>query len=98
MGDDGHTASLFAGAPGLEAALDARRPERVALLTAAGASHRRVSLTLRALLDTRAVMILIQGETKRCAIEQAAQTDPSRHPIAAFLLQQAVPVHLYFNP
>jgi 6-phosphogluconolactonase len=96
MGDDGHTASLFPGAPGIDWALDARRPEQAALVTPA--SYRRISLTVRALLDARAVMILIQGEGKRSAIERAAQSDPAHHPIAAFLLQQAVPVRLYYNP
>jgi 6-phosphogluconolactonase len=97
MGADGHTASLFPGAPGTAAALDARRPGQVALITPAGAAHRRISLTLRALLDAREVMILIQGEDKRAAIERAAQSDPAQHPIAAFLQQAAVPVHVYHS-
>ncbi len=96
-GEDGHTASLFPGAPGTAEALDLRRPERVALVSPAGAPHPRISLTLRALLDTRAVMILIQGEGKAAAIERAARSDPARHPIAAFLLQKSVPVHVYYN-
>jgi 6-phosphogluconolactonase len=97
MGEDGHTASLFPGAPGTAEALDLRRPERVALVSPAGAPHPRISLTLRALLDTRAVMILIQGEGKAAAIERAARSDPARHPIAAFLQQKSVPVHVYYN-
>jgi 6-phosphogluconolactonase len=97
MGEDGHTASLFPGAPGTEAALDLRRPEQVALVAPATAPHRRVSLTLRALLDTRAVVILIQGEDKRAAIERAGRSDPAHHPIAAFLRQRTVPVHVYYN-
>jgi 6-phosphogluconolactonase len=98
MGDDGHTASLFPGAPGTAAALDLRRPEQVALVVPAGAPHRRISLTLRALLDARAVMILIQGDGKRAAIEQAARGDPAQYPIAAFLQQQTVPVYVYYSP
>lgn len=98
MGDDGHTASLFPGAPGTAAALDRRQPEQVALVVPAAAPHRRISLTLRALLDARAVMILIQGEAKRAAIEQAAGSDPAQYPIAAFLQQQTVPVHVYYSP
>jgi 6-phosphogluconolactonase len=97
MGEDGHTASLFPGAPGTAAALDLRRPELVALVAPIKAPHRRVSLTLRALLDTRAVVILIQGEDKRAAIEQAGRSDPAHHPIAAFLRQREVPVHVYYN-
>ena len=98
MGEDGHTASLFPGAPGSAPALDARACERVALVAPSTAPHRRISLTLSALLDTRAVMILIQGRGKRIAIERAADTDPHTYPIGAFLSQQSVPVHLYYNP
>jgi 6-phosphogluconolactonase len=98
MGEDGHTASLFPGAPGTAAALDLRRPERVALVTPASAPHQRVSLTLRTLLDARVVMILIHGRGKRAAIEQAAHSEAAVHPIAAFLHQRDVPVHLYYNP
>ena len=98
MGEDGHVASLFAGAEGSAPALDARSAERVALVAPSTAPHRRISLTLPALLDTRAVMILIQGERKRIAIERAAGADPLVHPIGAFLGQQSVPVHLYYSP
>lgn len=98
MGEDGHTASLFPGASGTLEALDAARPQQVALIRPDGAPHSRVSLTLRTLLDTRVVMILIEGESKRAAIERAVGHDPARHPIAAFLQQRTVPVHLYYNP
>jgi 6-phosphogluconolactonase len=98
MGQDGHTASLFPGAPGTAEALDARRPQLTALVTPTGAPHARISLTLRALLDTRAVMILIEGESKRAAIERAVDRDPALHPIAAFLRQGTVPVQLYYSP
>jgi 6-phosphogluconolactonase len=98
MGEDGHTASLFPGAAGMPEALDARRPACVALIEPANAPHPRISLTLRALLDTRAVMVLIDGERKRSAIERAAGSDPQHHPIAALLQQSAVPVHVYYNP
>jgi len=98
MGEDGHTASLFPGAPGTLEALDAARPQQAALIRPDSAPHSRISLTLRALLDTRAVMILIEGEPKRRAIERAVGGDPAHHPIAAFVQQTAVPVHLYYNP
>jgi 6-phosphogluconolactonase len=98
MGEDGHTASLFPGAPGTLEALDTNRPQQLARVTPEGAPHERVTLTLRALLDTRVVMILIEGESKRAAIERAADRDPALHPIAAFLQQRTVPVQVYFNP
>jgi 6-phosphogluconolactonase len=98
MGEDGHTASLFPGAAGTAEALDTGRPQRVALIRPAEAPHPRISLTLRALLDTRAVMILIHGERKRGAIERAADSEPTHHPIAALVQQAVVPVHLYYSP
>jgi 6-phosphogluconolactonase len=98
MGEDGHTASLFPGAPGTLEALDAARPQQAALIRPGSAPHARVSLTLRALLDARVVMILIEGESKRAAIERAVDGDLARYPIAALLQQTAVPVHLYYNP
>lgn len=97
MGEDGHTASLFPGAAGTAEALDMRRPQYVALVAPADAPHRRISMTLRALLDSRAVLILIHGERKRVAIETAADGVPARHPIAALLRQAAVPVHVYYS-
>jgi 6-phosphogluconolactonase len=97
MGEDGHTASLFPGAPGTAEALDAAGSAQVALVTPAAAPHPRITLTRRALLDSRAVMILIQGEGKRATIEQAAHSPPGRYPIAAILQQTAVPVHVYYS-
>lgn len=98
MGDDGHTASLFPGAPGTAEAMDLRQPQRVAAVTPATAPHRRISLTLRALLDARLLLIHIAGEGKRAVIEHAARGTPAQYPIAAVLQQQAVPVRLYFSP
>ncbi len=97
-GDDGHTASMFPGADATPAALDLRRPQRLAAVTPKDAPHRRISLTLRALLDARLVAILIAGAGKRAAIELAARSTPEQHPIAAFLQQDAVPVHVFFSP
>ena len=98
MGEDGHMASLFPGAAGTAEALDTRRPQRVALVKPAEAPHARISLTLRALLDARVLMILIQGERKRAAIERAAESEPTHHPVAALLQQAVVPVHLFYSP
>ena len=98
MGDDGHTASLFPGAPGTAEAMDVRRPPLVAAVTPATAPHRRITLTLRALLQTRLLLIHLAGEDKRATIEQAARGTPAQYPIAAVLQQQAVPVALYYSP
>jgi 6-phosphogluconolactonase len=98
MGDDGHTASIFPGAPGSAEALDTSRPQRLALVTPATAPHRRISFTLRALLDSRRIVVHLAGASKAAVIEAAARSTPQQHPIAAILRQDAVPVHLYYSP
>jgi len=98
MGEDGHTASLFPGADGTAAALDLRRPQRVAAVTPVTAPYPRITLTLRALLDARALMILLQGEAKRATIEMALRCDPAQHGGHGMLRQEAVPVHLFYSP
>jgi 6-phosphogluconolactonase len=98
MGDDGHTASIFPGAPGAAEALDTSRPQRLALVTPQTAPHRRITLTLRALLDSRLLLIHLCGSGKAAVIEAAARSTPAQHPIAAILQQQSVPVHLYYSP
>lgn len=98
MGDDGHTASIFPGAPGAAEALDTSRPQRLALVTPSTAPHRRISLTLRALLDSRQLLIHLAGSDKAAVIEAAALSTPAQHPIAAVLRQDAVPVGLYYSP
>eukprot|EP01041_Mallomonas_annulata_P019505 gene19505-38883_t len=57
MGDDGHTASLFPGAPGLNQALYSSGP--VAWVRPATAPHARLTLTLPALLATREIALSI---------------------------------------
>jgi len=98
MGEDGHIASLFPGAPGTAAAMDRQRPEQLALVSPTQAPHRRITLSLRALLDTRALLLLIQGEAKRAAIERAGAASPQLYPVSAVLQQNAVPVELYYCP
>jgi 6-phosphogluconolactonase len=101
MGADLHTASLFPGAEGLEAALDRDRPALVAALRPAEAagSTRRVSLTLRALLDSRLIVLLLKGADKRAALERALGPGPlAEAPVRGVLLQDRVPVHIYWAP
>lgn len=97
MGDDGHTASLFPGARGTAAGLDPQHPQRVVATWPETAPHARLSLSLRALLDSRLLALAISGERKRQVIEAAVDAAPARLPIAAFLQQTQVPLHLFFN-
>lgn len=98
MGDDGHTASLFPGAAGTHAGLDPQPARRVIATYPTTAAHARLSLTLPALLATRTLILAIQGEGKRAILERAAASSAQELPIAAFLQQDTVPLHLFYNP
>lgn len=85
MGEDMHTASLFPGAPELDAALRPDAPP-VMQITPPGQPEARMTLTapvLRAALSTH---ILITGDAKRAALKRAATlADPRRAPISLVL-------------
>jgi 6-phosphogluconolactonase len=101
MGDDGHTASLFPHATGLEAALDTTRPDLVQAMHASDAATtgERLSLTLRAILDSRLIVLLIRGEAKAAAYRNAAAgTDVLEAPVRAVLHQSQTPVQVFWSP
>lgn len=79
LGDDGHTASLFPGTGAVRSSglTVASRPE--------GVRQPRLSLTARALSDSRTVVFLVSGETKRRALAQtlAGAGDEDRYPARA---------------
>lgn len=97
MGDDGHTASLFPGARGTASGFDPQLVQRVVAIYPDTAPHARLSLSVRALLDTRVLALAISGATKRHVLEAAAQASPTQFPIAAFVQQTRVPLHLFFH-
>lgn len=101
MGDDGHTASLFPRAPELKEALNTSDPALVRAVIAQGATqtNERISLTLRAILDSEWIVVLIKGAGKRVAYEAAAgASDIIEMPVRAVLNQQTVPVAVYWSP
>ncbi|MBC7700412.1 6-phosphogluconolactonase [Aquabacterium sp.] len=85
MGADAHTASLFPGSAQLAEALDDARAARCLAISAPPLPNvpvDRVSLSRRALLDTRHVVIHITGLPKRQLLEQARLAGPiERMPI-----------------
>jgi len=89
MGEDGHVASLFPGDPDLAANLDPEGERLCVGVARAGLEPfvPRISLTARALLSTRLVVLLITGEAKRALVERIA-ADPNFAPPAATLLRQ----------
>jgi 6-phosphogluconolactonase len=97
MGDDGHTASLIPNAEGLARALDTSDPALARAVAPPGLEE-RMTLTLRALLETRWIAILIQGAAKRAAYEKAmAGRDVAQAPVRAVLHQDAVPVAVFWT-
>lgn len=81
MGEDGHTASLFPGALGLEAALEGKEP--VAAITAPGAEESRVTLTLPVLAASGWMGLLIHGAAKREVLERIVPDAPVARVLAA---------------
>lgn len=95
MGDDGHTASWFPKAQNLKELLDLENTDEVAITDPVTATHKRVTLTLSAVLNSREIFIHITGEKKRSILESAEE---QRFPIAAVLTQSKTPVTLWWAP
>ena len=100
MGEDGHIASLFPGTTGLAAALDPDGARLAIGVELAGLAPYvpRISLTGRALLDAKLIVLLTGGAPKRVLIERAL-TDPAfSAPVSALLRQTRAPVRLLWSP
>jgi 6-phosphogluconolactonase len=103
MGEDGHVASLIPGSPVLAAAMD---PHGAALTAESPQGFGnppvpRITLTLAALLQSRAIFLLIAGELKRQVIARAAENaygDGEELPVGALLAQSDVPVRVLWAP
>ena len=103
MGDDGHVASLFPGAPlgdpraPAAPCLPARHPQT---------AQPRMSLSLQRLLRTRALALLVSGQSKRQVLAQALQAvqRPSHAtdlPVTALLRAADVrrlPIQVFWSP
>lgn len=99
MGDDGHTASLFPGSPGLSQSLDTTMPPNCVAMQAPVTPQPRMSLNLSALLDSRRIVLLLQGETKWAVYQRARAIGLAEEmPIRAVLQQQSVPVDVFWSP
>ena len=98
MGEDGHIASLIPGSPLIDEAMDPAG-ERLLAESPQGWGTppvARITLTLAALLQSRAIFLLIAGEAKRQVIADArAGADL---PVRALLDQDVVPVRIFWTP
>lgn len=84
MGADMHTASLFPGMTGLEAALDVHAPA-VALAQPETQPEARITLTAPVLNGALSKHLLIFGQEKRDVLDRAMSLPPEEAPIAAVL-------------
>jgi 6-phosphogluconolactonase len=101
MGIDGHVASLVPGANGLARAMDVSEPAMVRAIEPANFADigERMTLTLRALLDSRWTVLLIRGPAKLKTYEHALKDGNVLATPARGLLKTAgCPVSVYWAP
>lgn len=84
MGADMHTASLFPGAEGLEAAMAPRAP-LLCPIRPKEQDMERVTLPAHVLKGAMSTHLVIYGDEKRAALEKAQSLPPEEAPIAAVL-------------
>jgi len=102
VGEDGHAASIFAGAD-LQDALDAPRARRAVGVMPDplpdDAPVARVTLTRAAILSARTMLIAITGEKKREMLERAiADGQSSKLPIGRVLAETEQPIDIHWCP
>lgn len=99
MGDDAHTASLFPGGVGLEAAMDMTGPLKARAVHPAIEGPARLSLSLPALLQSRQMILLLKGASKWAVYQDALNDGPVLEaPVRGILHQDQVPVAVYWAP
>lgn len=98
MGPDGHVASLIPGSSRLAEGMDLSLTKMLMGVPEAIGDPPvpRITLTLHALLQSRAILVLIAGETKRQVIERAIAGE--NLPVRALLTQAEVPVRVLWAP
>jgi 6-phosphogluconolactonase len=87
LGDDAHIASIFPGSPLLDRGVDSG--DRVAAVWAPHVNAWRVTLTPAALLDARALVVLVSGERKAAAMHAALELPEDVRQYPAQLLRSA---------
>ncbi|GAA61882.1 6-phosphogluconolactonase [Pseudoalteromonas sp. BSi20652] len=102
MGPDGHTASLFPNAEGLDNGLTS--DNLVCAINAiqsdvTGSITERMSLTLNAIAQSKVVKLLISGDEKLAVYKQAkAGGDVNDMPLRAVLNHPSINIEVYWAP
>lgn len=95
MGADGHTASFFPDASGIDALLDPQAEDLVAPVHAASAGEARLTLTLPALAAARLLVLHIEGAEKAATLEKALAPG-STLPIRRVIDAAETPVEIFW--
>ncbi|MGE4298158.1 MAG: 6-phosphogluconolactonase [Desulfovibrionaceae bacterium] len=93
MGADGHTASLFPGAPGLK---DTQRWVTPVLGPTASPPVDRISLTLPVINNARQVFFLVTGKEKAAALRTVLEPDDAAAPPLPAALVRPDPPAIWF--
>lgn len=96
MGTDGHTASFFPDAAGLDALLDPASLAHVLPVHAPGAGEERLTLPLARLLEASLLALHIEGDDKRTVLE-AALGPGGEKPVSAVFAHAGSPVPVYWT-
>ncbi len=103
MGTDGHTASFFPQAQGLDEALSSKNIYAVAIKAkqseVTGVQTQRLTVTLDYLLSSKKIYLLIKGKEKLDVYQKALNcTQFEQMPVASLLQQSECPVQVYWCP
>ena len=96
MGEDGHTASLFADAPAAEWAHALQTGDRYVAVHPGAAPHARVSLSMSALKRIGRLFVLISGERKLDVLKAAASA-PQENAISKLANDKGVRLDVYWS-
>ena len=96
MGEDGHTASIFADAPAHEWAHALQTSERYVAVHPGAAPHARVSLSMSALKGIDKLFLLISGERKLDVLKAAASA-PQENAISKLANDKGVRLDVYWS-
>jgi 6-phosphogluconolactonase len=96
MGEDGHTASLFADAPANEWAHALGTDDRYVAVHPGAAPHARVSLSMSALKGIGRLFLLISGERKLDVLKAAASA-PQENAISKLANDKGVRLDVYWS-
>ncbi|WP_087687400.1 6-phosphogluconolactonase [Pandoraea sp. PE-S2R-1] len=94
MGEDGHTASLFADAPQWHDAITTH--DKFVLVQPQHAPYTRVSWSLSALASSERLLLQIQGKAKRAVLE-AAQAQPQDNAISRLIHREGVKIDVFWS-